>query len=135
MNKTSDDLSDSLDDIQDQIDELASMAQSKNANEVNEVLEHGSQLTVNLLILYAAAHNKSIEKSNDLLEVLKAFVKGDPSLNAIRDNVRELVYYQNCIAQDRSDALPEKVNAMIVHTVRHIYFYLRSRCEQEGLFS
>ena len=65
--------------------------------------------------------------------LFKAFVKGDPSLNAVRDNVRELVYYQNCLAQGREDALPKSPEKMAARTVQHIYFYLRSRLEQEKL--
>jgi len=70
--------------------------------------------------------------SDDVLEIFKVFVKGDPSLNAVRDNIRELVYYRNCIDMQREDALPVRPDAMAVRTVRHIYLYLRSRSEQEG---
>jgi hypothetical protein len=59
-------------------------------------------------------------------------VKGDPSLNAVRDNVRELVYYRNCLAMERREALPPVPDRMAVRTARHIYLYLRSRCEQDG---
>jgi hypothetical protein len=71
------------------------------------------------------------EGEPDPLEWFKAFVKGDPSLNTVRDNLRELVYYRNCIALDRLDALPAKPAAMAVRTARHIYLYLRTRCLQE----
>ncbi|MHB1951385.1 MAG: hypothetical protein ACYCQK_07910 [Acidiferrobacteraceae bacterium] len=67
----------------------------------------------------------------DVLEVFKRFVKGDPSLNAVRDNVRELVYYRNCLAARREDALPKKPAVMAVRTARHIYLYLRTRASQE----
>ncbi len=69
--------------------------------------------------------------SDDVLEVFKAFVKGDPSLNAIRDNIRELVYYQNCLAAQRRDALPQNPSHMAIRTLRHIYLYLRTRCLKE----
>ena len=68
----------------------------------------------------------------DVLEIFKRFVKGDPSLNAIRDNVRELVYYRNCLAAAREDALPAKPGHMAVRTARHIYLYLRTRLLKEG---
>lgn len=71
-------------------------------------------------------------ESEDVLEVFKAFVKGDPSLNAIRDNVRELVYYRNCIDMQRQDALPVKPEVMAVRTIRHIYLYLRTRSIKEN---
>lgn len=69
--------------------------------------------------------------SDDVLELFKAFVKGDPSLNAVRDNIRELVYYRNCLDLQREDALPAKPAHMAVRTARHIYLYLRTRCVQE----
>ena len=68
---------------------------------------------------------------SDPLEVFKAFVKGDPSLNAIRDNVRELVYYRNCLESGREDALPVRPVAMAVRTIRHIYLYMRTRAIKE----
>lgn len=79
----------------------------------------------------AAASHVSAD-SDDVLDVFTAFVKGDPSLNAIRDNVRELVYYRNCIVMDRHDALPTKPETMAVRTARHIYLYLMTRATQEG---
>ncbi|MHB8347339.1 MAG: hypothetical protein ACYDHM_09165 [Acidiferrobacterales bacterium] len=71
------------------------------------------------------------DPGDDVLALFRAFVKGDPSLNAVRDNIRELVYYRNCIDLKREDALPVRPDAMAVRTVRHIYLYLRSRSEQE----
>lgn len=67
----------------------------------------------------------------DVLTLFKLFVKGDPSLNAVRDNIRELVYYGNCLVTKREDALPPKPATMAVRTVRHIYLYLYSRALQE----
>ncbi len=78
-----------------------------------------------------AAGPQSGPPGDDVLELFKVFVKGDPSLNAVRDNIRELVYYRNCIDLKREDALPVRPDAMAVRTVRHIYLYLRSRSEQE----
>ncbi len=69
--------------------------------------------------------------SEDVLEVFKAFVKGDPSLNAVRDNLREIVYYRNCIDMKREDALPAKPANMAVRTARHVYLYLRTRALKE----
>lgn len=79
---------------------------------------------------HANSRGSSQAGSDDALEVFKAFVKGEPSLNAIRDNVRELVYYRNCLDQGRLDALPPKPAVMAVRTLRHIYLYLRSRALQ-----
>ncbi len=72
-----------------------------------------------------------LDEAADPLEVFKAFVKGDPSLNAIRDNLRELVYYRNCLAAGREDALPVNPVAMAVRTIRHIYLYMRTRAHKE----
>ena len=78
-----------------------------------------------------AAGSQPQPPGDDVLELFKVFVKGDPSLNAVRDNIRELVYYRNCIDLKREDALPVRPDAMAVRTVRHIYLYLRSRSEQQ----
>lgn len=89
-------------------------------------------LTRRLLVAFGCYHGRPIPVGEpDLLAVLKAFVKGDPSLNAVRDNVRELVYYRNCIDMDRRDALPKAAERTAVRTVRHIYLYLRTRLIQE----
>jgi len=68
----------------------------------------------------------------DLLEVWRALVKGDPSWNAIRDNCRELVFYRNCLAAGRADALPAVPHRMAVRTARHVLLYVHSRLEREA---
>lgn len=85
-----------------------------------------------LLETYAEHVGNAMPETDDLLLTFKAFVKGDPSLNAVRDNVRELVFYSNCLDQGRRDALPPAAEKMAVRTARHVYLYLRSRCEQAG---
>jgi len=72
------------------------------------------------------------EETTDILDVWKVLVKGDPTWNAIRDNCRELVYYRNCLAESRGDALPAAPQKMAVRTARHIYLYIRTRCLREG---
>lgn len=69
----------------------------------------------------------------ELLDAFKQLARGTPSWNAMRDNLRELVYYRNCLALDRRDALPAAPERMAVRTLRHITLYMRSRCETEGL--
>lgn len=91
---------------------------------------HIAQRTADTSVTTAVA-SLSLPEGDDVLEIFKVFVKGDPSLNAVRDNIRELVYYRNCIDLKREDALPVCPDAMAVRTVRHIYLYLRSRSEQE----
>lgn len=128
-------LAERLDEIQDVIDELLNTVSGENLIELSAILPVVSDRVAELLILYARAHGKIVENDPDLLQVLKAFVKGDPSLNAIRDNVREIVYYQNCLTENREDALPKNPAKMAVRTLQHIYFYLRSRLEQESLLN
>jgi len=81
-------------------------------------------------VLYGRCVGKLVVADEDVLITFKRFVKGDPSLNAVRDNIRELVYYQNCITVNCLDSLPKVPAKMAVRTVRHIYLYLRSRVEQ-----
>jgi len=69
----------------------------------------------------------------DLLEAFKRLARGAPRWNAVRDNLRELIYYRNCLALGRRDALPAAPERMALRTVRHVYLYMRSRCESEGL--
>lgn len=85
---------------------------------------------------YANLLEQELEPLDDVLSQFKVFVKPDPSLNAIRDNIRELVFYQNCLLQGISSQLPAEVDKMVLRTVRHIYLYLSSRLQQQGkLFS
>jgi hypothetical protein len=69
----------------------------------------------------------------DLLEAFRLLARGTPSWNAIRDNLRELVYYRNCLALGRRDALPTAAERMTLRTARHVTLYMRSRCETQGL--
>jgi len=64
----------------------------------------------------------------NLLEAFKSLVKSDPSWNAVRDNLRELIYYRNCIETGRRDALPPVAEKMAIRTARHLYLYFRTRC-------
>lgn len=91
-------------------------------------------LVKRLMIAYVADEGKKgiPDAGTDILEVFKALVKGDPSWTAIRDNCRELVYYQNCINMGREDALPKVPEKMAVRTARHVYLYMKTRCLREG---
>lgn len=80
-----------------------------------------------------AASGKAPPSDADLLDAFKLLARGTPSWNAIRDNLRELVYYRNCIAQGRRDALPAHPARMALRTARHVYLYMKSRCETEGM--
>ena len=124
------DMSEYFDQLDDNISQLA--ASARQGATLNEVLAGGKKLVAELLTYYATAHGKPMPATDDLLELFKGFVKGEPSLNTVRDNVRELVFYQNCIDSGREDALPPNPAIMVAHTTRHIYFYLKSRSEQES---
>lgn len=117
--------------IDEALNELEGQIGEEDDPELGPVLQQAAGIARDLMAGYAAHAGKEMPETDDLLEVFKAFVKGDPSLNAVRDNVRELVYYQNCLAMDRADALPVAPARMAVRTARHIYLYLHSRSEQE----
>lgn len=93
-----------------------------------------SGATLALMRAYLAAEgSKPVPPGDaDLLEAFKVLVKGDPTWNAIRDNLRELVYYRNCLAMGRADALPAVPEKMAIRLARHVYLYLRTRCVKEG---
>jgi hypothetical protein len=101
---------------------------------LNEALEAASGAALALIRAYVSAEGgKPVPTADaDLLEAFKVLVKGDPTWNAIRDNLRELVYYRNCIALGRTDALPAVPEKMAIRLARHIYLYLRTRCVKEG---
>lgn len=127
-------LLETFDDIDQRLAELEAEVREETALELVDLLPKTSAIARELLNAYSLFDDKPMPETDDLLELFKAFVKGDPSLNAVRDNLRELVYYQNCLVMDRADALPEKPSRIAVRTTRHIYLYLRSRCEQEQRF-
>lgn len=86
-----------------------------------------------LLVAWMEEDGKPAPDTNTgFLDVFRAFVKGDPSWNAIRDNCRELVYYRNCINMGREDALPRVAEKMAVRTARHVYLYMKTRCIRDG---
>jgi hypothetical protein len=87
-----------------------------------------------LVRAYVAAEGKKPvpPADADLLDAFRVLAKGDPSWNAIRDNLRELVYYRNCLAAGRRDALPAVPEKMAIRLARHIYLYVRTRCIREG---
>jgi len=80
----------------------------------------------------AAAGRADPPPHADVLDVWQALVKGEPAWNAIRDNCRELVYYRNCLASGRRDALPAAPARMAVRTARHVYLYIRTRAARDG---
>ena len=101
---------------------------------VLEAVEHALSLVKKMIIAYIkdAGEKDPPQENEDVLDVFKKLVKGDPSWNTIRDNIRELVYYKNCIDMDRKDALPPVPDKMAVRTLRHIYLFMRTRCMREG---
>jgi hypothetical protein len=98
------------------------------------VLEPAIELVSETMRAYieAAGEKPLPHAGTDILEIWKALVKGDPTWNALRDNCRELVYYRNCVAGGREDALPAAPARMAVRLARHIYLYVRVRCAREG---
>jgi len=128
-------LVDQFDSIDERIESLeeAYAIEGQADKSFDKLVTTTSEICGELLRLYASAYKKEMPDTDDLLVLFKAFVKGDTSLTAVRDNLRELVYYRNCIIENRHDALPKNPEKMALHTIRHIYLYLRSRADQEGL--
>ena len=119
-----------LDGAQGRIDALA--RQQAAGMSMPELVAAGvAEASAMLRITLAAAH-KPYAHDADLLELWKALVKGAPHWNTIRDNCRELVFYQNCLKAGRADALPAQPERMVIHTLRHICLYLRSHVEQNN---
>jgi hypothetical protein len=101
---------------------------------LKEALEAATGIALALIRAYVAAEGAKPAPAADadLLEAFKVLVKGDPTWNAIRDTLRELVYYRNCLALGRADALPAVPEKMAIRLARHLYLYLRTRCVKEG---
>ena len=123
-----------FDALDEQLVDLETQVAAESQPPLSSILPRARAVVRGLLQAYAEDMGKPMLVTDDLLAMFKAFVKGDPSLNTVRDNVRELVYYQNCLDMNREDALPKMPSRMAVRTARHIYLYLRSRCEQENRF-
>ncbi len=97
-----------------------------------ELVAAGVEEAAAMLRIMLSAEHKPYTSDADLLALWKALVKGSPHWNTIRDNCRELIYYQNCLRAERGDALPIRPDRMVMHTLRHIHLYLRSYVEQHG---
>lgn len=102
--------------------------------ELEAALQAATRAAGELLRAYLAAEGRKPVPApeTELLELFKLLVKGEPSWNAIRDNLRELVYYRNCLAADRRDALPPVAEKMALRLARHLFLYVRTRAEREG---
>jgi len=124
-------LDETLDRIEQDIAALEAVAREREA--LGEVLEPAIALVARTLRARLAADGKPAPAEDaDVLDVWRALVKGDPTWNAIRDNCRELVFYRNCLALGRANALPPAPHRMAVRTVRHIFLYVRSRAQSNA---
>jgi len=120
-----------LDRIEQDIAALEAVAREREA--FGEVLAPAIALVARTLRAQLAAEGKPAPAEDaDVLDVWRALVKGDPTWNAIRDNCRELVFYRNCLALGRAEALPPAPHRMAVRTVRHIFLYVRSRAQGDA---
>jgi hypothetical protein len=127
-------LGDRLDRIDLELGTLERAARERGAEALGEQLEPAIALVAQMMRAWLENAGRAQPTADaDVLEVWKALVKGDPTWNAIRDNCRELVYYRNCLALGRTDALPALPHRMAMRTARHIYLYIRSRAVREGL--
>ena len=127
-------MQEALDRIDAQIASLEARLAAGESLALEPALAAASAAALALLRAYIAAEGKKPVPAEDadLLEAFRVLVKGDPSWNAIRDNLRELVYYRNCVAAGRADALPAVPEKMAVRLARHVYLYVRTRCIREG---
>ena len=120
-----------LDRIEQDIAVLEAAARERNA--LGEVLEPAIALVARTLRARLDLEGKPAPADGaDVLDIWRALVKGDPTWNAIRDNCRELVFYRNCLALGRANALPPAPHRMAVRTVRHIFLYVRSRAQSDA---
>jgi hypothetical protein len=120
-----------FDRIEQEIAALEDAARERDA--LGEVLEPAIALVARTLRARLDADGKPAPADDaDLLDIWRALVKGDPTWNAIRDNCRELVFYRNCLALGRADALPPAPHRMAVRTARHIFLYVRSRAPRDA---
>ena len=117
-----------LDAAQERIEVLA--RQQVDGMALPELVAAGVEEAAAMLRIMLVAEHRPYVSGADLLELWKTLVKGSPHWNTLRDNCRELVYYQNCLNAERADALPAEPERMVIHTLRHIYLYLRSHVEQ-----
>lgn len=101
---------------------------------VDQAVEAAVQAAAALVRAYIRAEGSKPVPSDDadLLDAFRVLAKGDPGWNAIRENLRELVYYRNCLALGRRDALPAAADRMAVRLARHLLLYVKTRCEREG---
>jgi hypothetical protein len=122
---------DTLDRIDMELAALEATVAARDADALADVLEPAIALVARTMRVWIDNEGKPAPPAGaDVLEVWKALVKGDPSWNAVRDNCRELVYYRNCLALGRADALPPAPHRMAVRTARHIVLYVRSRAQR-----
>jgi hypothetical protein len=120
-----------LDRIDQELAALETEVATREADALAVLLEQATSLVARTMRAWIDAEGKPAPPPDaDLLDVWKALVKGDPTWNAIRNNCRELVYYRNCLASGRADALPPVPHRMAVRTARHILLYVRSRAER-----
>lgn len=126
-------LIETLDAVDDQISDLERILRERGSLPLLETVDHAIALVKQMIIAYIAdvGEKEPPADTEDVLDVFKALVKGDPSWNTIRDNVRELVYYRNCITMERQDALPPVPEKMTVRTLRHLFLFIKTRCFRE----
>lgn len=123
-----------FDSVDEQARDLERILSARGSLPLLETVDHAIGLIRQLIIAYIEdlGEKNLPAETDEILDVFKILVKGDPSWNTIRDNIRELVYYKNCITMDRKDALPPVPEKMAVRTLRHLYLFMKTRCMREG---
>lgn len=127
-------LSQAFANVDKRLIDLGRILASHGSLKLNATVEQGIDMITTLLLAYITdLGDRSVpEPDADILDIFKVLIKGDPSWNTIRDNCRELVYYRNCIAMNRLDALPPVAEKMALRTTRHVYLFMKTRAMREG---
>ncbi len=118
-----------------ELERLERRLDGEEAKQLDEALATAIDVARGAIRSYLVARGEKPDPGPDadLLEAFRVLARGDPAWNAIRENLRELVYYRNCIAEDRRDALPAEPARMAVRLARHLVLYVKTRCVREGL--
>jgi len=112
-------------------DKLLSLEQRISRGEelpVSETIDEATALVEEILRAFLDDEGREYDPDDRILELWKRLVKGEPTLNTIRDNCRELVYYRNCLDMQREGrpAAPPRQDGG-AHGPTHLPVYAQPR--------
>lgn len=76
---------------------------------------------------------KELHEDSRLIALHRQGAKGDPSFNACRETVRELVYRYNLVTGDYAVENMDQTLEMMRHLARHIYLFISGKMENAKL--